>query len=442
LPHPFQAKLTINEPGDPYEQEADRVAEQVMRMPEPAIRLQRKCGHASSSCQACTECTDEGVRVQRRVTNTANATDTSAPSIVDDVLRTTGQPLDRSTRSFMEQRFKRDFSDVRLHTDQLGNESAQAVGALAYTVGRHVVFGAGQYSPQTSAGRSLLAHELAHVVQQSRSSQPSSSSETQNGLRLQRQPDTRARGPAGPARSVIRIDVDVVPAILDSSKGIDDITHEFYRIPIDLLPPNTPIPAGPILTIGPYGCGLRRYGLTIDDFSLTYTLNDRDIQSSSRPFGLVAGSNLSTVECWANQVRFRARLRQTILLPNDLARHLCTRDDNAATLRREILAHERLHEGDNVAAANEIRERLRIRLLSTIGIGPLMAMAQITSDRASFVRECSTRIRQRLDQLRGEYDTLYHRLSADAAIIRDPHDTDLHNLKQQLLERARGQPAP
>jgi hypothetical protein len=82
------------------------------------------------------------------------------------VLRSSGQPLDPATRAFMEPRFGHDFSAVRVHTDARAAESARAVNALAYTVGRDVTFGPGQYAPATSAGRRLIAHELAHVVQQ------------------------------------------------------------------------------------------------------------------------------------------------------------------------------------------------------------------------------------------------------------------------------------
>jgi hypothetical protein len=88
------------------------------------------------------------------------------PPIVHDVLRTPGQPLDPATRDFMEPRFGHDFGRVRVHTDAKAAESARAVGALAYTVGRNVVFGAKRYEPETTAGRRLLAHELTHVVQQ------------------------------------------------------------------------------------------------------------------------------------------------------------------------------------------------------------------------------------------------------------------------------------
>ncbi len=91
----------------------------------------------------------------------------AVPQIVPEVLRSSGQPLNAATRAFMESHFAQDFSHVRVHTDARAAESALAVDAMAYTVGRNVVFGDGQYAPETSAGRRVLAHELAHVVQQS-----------------------------------------------------------------------------------------------------------------------------------------------------------------------------------------------------------------------------------------------------------------------------------
>src|SRR5207244_11233244 len=84
-----------------------------------------------------------------------------------EVLNSPGQPLDESTRAFMEPRFGHDFSRVRVHTDSQAAESARAVNALAYTVGPDIVLGADQYKPGTLAGRRLLAHELTHVLQQS-----------------------------------------------------------------------------------------------------------------------------------------------------------------------------------------------------------------------------------------------------------------------------------
>jgi hypothetical protein len=138
-----QAKLAISQPGDQYEQEADRVAEAVMRMPEP----QAPAGGADSG------------RVQP----------STVPPIVHEVLRSPGQPLDPETRTFMESRFGHDFSRVRVHTDGRAADSARAVNAHAYTVGRDVVFAAGHYQPRTGEGRRLLGHELTHVMQESSS---------------------------------------------------------------------------------------------------------------------------------------------------------------------------------------------------------------------------------------------------------------------------------
>ena len=103
--------------------------------------------------------------VQRRVASGPSGP-VGAPPSVQDVLGAPGRQLDRPTRSFFESRFGYDFGQVRVHADAKAAESARSVHALAYTVGRDVVFGAGQYAPDTTAGRRLLAHELTHVIQQ------------------------------------------------------------------------------------------------------------------------------------------------------------------------------------------------------------------------------------------------------------------------------------
>lgn len=121
--------------------------------------------HASVSVQSTFRRTPETV-VQRAALNGSTAH--SVPSIVHDILHSHGHPLDAGTRTFMESRFGHDFSGVRVHSDERAAESARSVNALAYTVGRDVVFGAGQYDTGTAAGKRLLAHELTHVVQQSR----------------------------------------------------------------------------------------------------------------------------------------------------------------------------------------------------------------------------------------------------------------------------------
>jgi hypothetical protein len=133
-------------------------------------RLQRKCGCGSTpgATGECEECRKKRLSPQRRPRNTAGGTlsGPSVPPIVRDVLRSPGQPLDSSTRAFMESRFGHSFSRVRVHDNVSAAESARAVNALAYTVAKDIVFAAGRYAPQTHEGRLLLAHELTHVLQQ------------------------------------------------------------------------------------------------------------------------------------------------------------------------------------------------------------------------------------------------------------------------------------
>ncbi len=122
---------------------------------------------ASKSCgllqRKCDRCRKKKPTLQRKAVSSAPEI---VPSIVYEVLSSPGAPLDSATRAFMEPRFGHDFSQVRIHTNQKAVESARAVNALAYTVGRDVVFGTGHYAPVATSGQRLLAHELMHVVQQ------------------------------------------------------------------------------------------------------------------------------------------------------------------------------------------------------------------------------------------------------------------------------------
>jgi len=111
----------------------------------------------------CNGCREKEKILQRSAVDSAPDT---VPPIVHEVLRSPGKPLDASTQAVMEPRFGHDFSHVRVHTDAKAAESARAVNALAYTVGQDIVFLGGQYLPNTIAGQGLVAHELAHVVQQ------------------------------------------------------------------------------------------------------------------------------------------------------------------------------------------------------------------------------------------------------------------------------------
>ncbi len=173
------------------------------------VILRRKCACEGSSAGGCQECL--------RKSSTAAPKKSVVPPIVHEVLRSSGQPLDAGTRSFMASRFHNvlgapaenpqrvapernlqtnhpgdthereaddlagqvmnagekhashaghSFQNIRVHTGERAAESARAIGAHAYAVGQDVVFGSGQYAPHTTAGQRLLAHELAHTVQQ------------------------------------------------------------------------------------------------------------------------------------------------------------------------------------------------------------------------------------------------------------------------------------
>jgi hypothetical protein len=193
------------------------------------LQRQCACGNHTTSGGECEGCRKKGEAILQRSPSPSKreawGEGETVPPIVHEVLRSSGQPLDASTRAFMEPRFGHDFSQVqtttpqiattglavgpasdrfeqeadrlshwvmrapapdaqidstppgrysfnqvRVHTDAEAAESAQAVNALAYTVGNHVVFGAGQYAPTTTAGKHLLAHELLHTIQQGSSS--------------------------------------------------------------------------------------------------------------------------------------------------------------------------------------------------------------------------------------------------------------------------------
>ena len=130
--------------------------------------MQRKCacGGTSGPREECKECRQK--RLQRKIGNRQSTieNDSSVPPIVHEALRSPGQPLDAETRAFFEPRFGHDFGHVRVHIDARAADSARAVSALAYTVGQNIVFGQNEYAPTSYAGRELLAHELAHTIQQ------------------------------------------------------------------------------------------------------------------------------------------------------------------------------------------------------------------------------------------------------------------------------------
>jgi hypothetical protein len=166
----LQPKLVIGDTNDPLESEAEHTAERVMRMPDGgATRAISKDNdaHVRRKCNSCEEEEKETKKLSRMGAGNSRQFDgVPVPHSIHDVLNSPGTALDRVTRAYFEPRFAHDFSHVRVHTSPRAAESARAIGAAAYTVGSHIVFGANRYDPHSNAGGKLLAHELAHTIQQ------------------------------------------------------------------------------------------------------------------------------------------------------------------------------------------------------------------------------------------------------------------------------------
>ncbi|MGH2459155.1 MAG: DUF4157 domain-containing protein, partial [Chloroflexota bacterium] len=219
LAGPIQMQLAIGRPGDAFEREADSVAQRVTTRPEaapptisrlpPRLSLaaqreedelsgdlligseageqsepvQRACAECSGGTGLCPTCaarqaglsgSGAGMTVaqpRRRMTSDGSSSPARAERDLN-ALRGGGTPLADEIRRPIEDRLGFDFGDVRIHTDGRAAASAQALEARAYTVGRDVVFGAGEYAPNTTEGQRLLVHELTHVVQQGAATRP------------------------------------------------------------------------------------------------------------------------------------------------------------------------------------------------------------------------------------------------------------------------------
>ena len=157
-----QRKETLSSPGDAYEREADEAADKVMRMAGPG-----PIGSAPAEIQRkCAACAEEEKEIQTKPATSARSQGTLDTGAAVRAAARGGEALPGALLSYFEPRFGHDFSQVRVHTDGAAADAAQSVHARAYTVGSAIVFGAGQYSPDTPVGKRLLAHELAHVVQQ------------------------------------------------------------------------------------------------------------------------------------------------------------------------------------------------------------------------------------------------------------------------------------
>ncbi len=217
----IQAKLRIGQPNDKYEQEADRVADQVMRMPEPRVQRQSEEEEGEEAIQSKPLTEQITPLIQRQVEEEDEEEPVQTKAISEQVmplvqrqeeeeeelqmkptarlqskeeeeclkkkegqnrsavvasviepsinsLKGGGRQLSKSERDFFEPRFGADFSNIRVHTDGKATETTKAINAQAFTVGNNVVFGKGRYSPESDSGRRLMAHELVHTIQQGR----------------------------------------------------------------------------------------------------------------------------------------------------------------------------------------------------------------------------------------------------------------------------------
>src|SRR5271170_7050745 len=162
--HITQPKLAVGPVDDPLEREADRVADQIMQKPASELAVSASQAQVSRKCAACEE--DESLQALRTKRAGPQVAADQGVGTVPDVLRSPGRPLDPASRAYFGPRFGRDFSQVRIYDGAEAAASARAIGALAYTVGSNIVFGNGQYAPETAEGTKLIAHDLTHVVQQ------------------------------------------------------------------------------------------------------------------------------------------------------------------------------------------------------------------------------------------------------------------------------------
>ncbi len=231
------AKLAVSQPGDIDEQEADRVADEVVAGTSGSV--------AQGNCCAIPSDSPALRRKAEQNSQTEAAPDQGAHAILTVQNHTPpqlggGQTIPEAEKAFFESRLGYDFSHVRIHTDARAVESARAIDARAYTIGRDVVFGAEQYAPGSNAGRRLLAHELVHVVQQC-------SSQDEGRIQRQGTPASTGTAPAAvPAVTTMREFIDLVRRIEAANPGLSALQiaqlimrTKFHSTAWDWLLPST-----------------------------------------------------------------------------------------------------------------------------------------------------------------------------------------------------------
>ena len=214
-PSLYHGKRASEIHSDKLEQEADQVANIVSgNNPNAAARMLQRMENATIPVNPASN----------------NIESDAVSQLVGQALQLPGQPLDKKTRILMESRFHQDLGNVRIHYDQSANDSAEAINAKAYTVGRDIVFGDGQYSPETQSGQHLLAHELTHVFQQTKSGNANNPS----AQRVQRQPDNDKQvDPADNIKKAVALlkgrDPKLVQEML-SKAPVDGQSHKVHTV--------------------------------------------------------------------------------------------------------------------------------------------------------------------------------------------------------------------
>lgn len=180
-PYPIQAKLTIGQPNDIYEQEADAMSEKVVQK----LDTTNSTAVVQNKCDDCTQGEELQKMEDEEMTISKKSIFESGGGINDRLIQRqgikkvdpnietqlqnskgSGQPLDKRTRRNMEQNFDADFANVRVHTGNNAIQMSRNLEAQAFTNGSDIYFNKGKYSPNTRSGNKLLAHELTHVIQQ------------------------------------------------------------------------------------------------------------------------------------------------------------------------------------------------------------------------------------------------------------------------------------
>jgi len=234
----IQPKLEINTPGDKYEQEADAMADRVMRIVDNNAPKHQVSSLVGPSVQRkCAECEEEEKKEKPLMRKAeSGGYGMQAPSSLVSSLNSSkggGSPLPQGTRNFMESAFSADFSRVRVHNDSQASEMSGGINAKAFTHGSDIYFSGGQYAPEKAEGKRLLTHELTHVVQQEGLIEPGIKRKTDTDSPKQRQvspdnPDLIAGHPVRrPDDEPIREIVDY--AFFYAGGGYGDSAKKFFE---------------------------------------------------------------------------------------------------------------------------------------------------------------------------------------------------------------------